>query len=397
GDFLRSVQVTSQPGEGSLLKAITSLPQGKLIGLIDKTGENDSNALLILKLIKETDDEKKANVVITNTSTKTILQTGREIDRGEPLLAGKSTEEEEEEEEGYERMEEEMEGEEELEEGEIKCDPHLRRDHHPCPQCTKTFSSPSGLKQHSHIHCSSKPYRCSICSKAYTQFSNLCRHRRMHTTSNPSSSSSLVDSDSSSHACPSCTQSFHSLALLNRHKPLCEMTSSLCRMSLPLPPFPIPPALWPQLLALAAGGLPLLPPHLLPSSTVSEGETSGTVSPVGSHKRDGSPLDLSHPRGSSSDGEESGSRDERESSSQPPLSIPSLPEHASLFSLLRTPFLPPFPPNSNPSSSSLPRQGKDRYTCKFCHKVFPRSANLTRHLRTHTGEQPYKVREHHPH
>ncbi|XP_028130876.2 transcription factor hamlet-like isoform X2 [Diabrotica virgifera virgifera] len=33
---------------------------------------------------------------------------------------------------------------------------------------------------------------------------------------------------------------------------------------------------------------------------------------------------------------------------------------------------------------------KDRYTCTYCGKVFPRSANLTRHLRTHTGEQPYK-------
>ncbi|CAG9860591.1 unnamed protein product [Phyllotreta striolata] len=33
---------------------------------------------------------------------------------------------------------------------------------------------------------------------------------------------------------------------------------------------------------------------------------------------------------------------------------------------------------------------KDRYACKFCGKIFPRSANLTRHLRTHTGEQPYK-------
>lgn len=33
---------------------------------------------------------------------------------------------------------------------------------------------------------------------------------------------------------------------------------------------------------------------------------------------------------------------------------------------------------------------KDRYGCKFCGKVFPRSANLTRHVRTHTGEQPYK-------
>ena len=35
---------------------------------------------------------------------------------------------------------------------------------------------------------------------------------------------------------------------------------------------------------------------------------------------------------------------------------------------------------------------KERYACKFCGKVFPRSANLTRHLRTHTGEQPYKCR-----
>ena len=38
-----------------------------------------------------------------------------------------------------------------------------------------------------------------------------------------------------------------------------------------------------------------------------------------------------------------------------------------------------------------PRGSKERYTCRYCNKVFPRSANLTRHLRTHTGEQPYKV------
>jgi len=44
------------------------------------------------------------------------------------------------------------------------------------------------------------------------------------------------------------------------------------------------------------------------------------------------------------------------------------------------------------SSGAGPSKPRDRYSCKFCGKVFPRSANLTRHLRTHTGEQPYKCK-----
>lgn len=64
------------------------------------------------------------------------------------------------------------------------------------------------------------------------------------------------------------------------------------------------------------------------------------------------------------------------------------------FDLIR-PNLQNFP-NMKPYNDVMQpqQQGKikDRYACKFCGKVFPRSANLTRHLRTHTGEQPYKCR-----
>lgn len=44
------------------------------------------------------------------------------------------------------------------------------------------------------------------------------------------------------------------------------------------------------------------------------------------------------------------------------------------------------------TSALPPSRPRERYSCRYCGKVFPRSANLTRHLRTHTGEQPYKCK-----
>ncbi|BFZ22834.1 hypothetical protein BsWGS_25873 [Bradybaena similaris] len=57
------------------------------------------------------------------------------------------------------------------------------------------------------------------------------------------------------------------------------------------------------------------------------------------------------------------------------------PRHEALHSNQQQPF-----------DQQIPGKSKERYACKYCGKLFPRSANLTRHLRTHTGEQPYKCK-----
>nr|XP_013189761.1 unnamed protein product [Amyelois transitella] len=96
---------------------------------------------------------------------------------------------------------------------------HIRAQHvgarsHACPECGKTFATSSGLKQHTHIHSSVKPFQCKVCFKAYTQFSNLCRHKRMHVACR-----ALVE-------CGKCGQSFTSYASLTKHKRFCDTASA---------------------------------------------------------------------------------------------------------------------------------------------------------------------------
>ena len=48
-----------------------------------------------------------------------------------------------------------------------------------CGECGRKFNTPSGLKQHSHVHKTDKPHVCEICDRKYTKRSNLSRHQRL--------------------------------------------------------------------------------------------------------------------------------------------------------------------------------------------------------------------------
>ncbi|KAK7077758.1 hypothetical protein SK128_003757 [Halocaridina rubra] len=97
---------------------------------------------------------------------------------------------------------------------------HIRNQHagarsHACRECGKTFATSSGLKQHTHIHSSVKPFQCEVCFKAYTQFSNLCRHKRMHADCRLQIK------------CTKCGQAFSTVTSLAKHKRFCDTAPTL--------------------------------------------------------------------------------------------------------------------------------------------------------------------------
>ncbi|CAB3405185.1 unnamed protein product [Caenorhabditis bovis] len=422
-EFLHSVEVKTDETHGNSLNAVIAIPPGRLIGVIDKNTSNDPNALLILNLIKEAEDGELANICIRQHETKTFLQTSRTIKIGERLLLQRLSDEECDEEENLEIVkrvdkspppsspspppppppprqqedvdEEELDadaaeddddddgGEEEEEEeeeevvretGELapgQIIPEGSQAHN-CGVCPKSFSSASGLKQHSHIHCSLKPFRCHICSKSYTQFSNLCRHRRVH-----------LDG----WQCQTCHAQMPSHSALLKHRPICEMTAMYKPMlaaaaaaaaasvganattnttAANTSPFPHPMAYWMQIAAQVPFNL-FANPDLYAKMMCASPEADSTSSILASPPPPPSSSNLNPISANSF------------------LAMLQRPFNYSTASFMTTPGK-----TTSSNGATASSNNKDRYTCKFCQKVFPRSANLTRHLRTHTGEQPYK-------
>ncbi|KAI4473477.1 hypothetical protein M0804_015323 [Polistes exclamans] len=136
---------------------------------------------------------------------------------------------------------------------------HIRSNHvgarsHACTECGKTFATSSGLKQHTHIHSSVKPFQCEVCFKAYTQFSNLCRHKRMHADCRMQIK------------CVKCGQSFSTVTSLSKHKRFCDSTTPTGPPgTMPQLPSsaPSPFLVYPRPPVSLPGGLPFYPPSLM--------------------------------------------------------------------------------------------------------------------------------------
>ena len=80
---------------------------------------------------------------------------------------------------------------------------------HKCPMCLKTYSKSSNLKKHMQTHVGKRPYKCSwgLCSSSYIYSGDLTKHRHEHTGDKP-------------FRCHSCERSFSMSNHLVNHQKL---------------------------------------------------------------------------------------------------------------------------------------------------------------------------------
>ncbi|KAJ2156890.1 hypothetical protein GGF46_004879 [Coemansia sp. RSA 552] len=71
---------------------------------------------------------------------------------------------------------------------------------HKCSTCFKTFTRPSSLATHMHVHTGEKPHVCHQCGRGFSVVSNLRRHTKIHT--NPQSARSRRKAAKYCHYCP---------------------------------------------------------------------------------------------------------------------------------------------------------------------------------------------------
>uniref|UniRef100_A0A5F8HCC1 MDS1 and EVI1 complex locus n=1 Tax=Monodelphis domestica TaxID=13616 RepID=A0A5F8HCC1_MONDO len=308
---------------------------------------------------------------------------------------------------------------------------HTEEREYKCDQCPKAFNWKSNLIRHQMSHDSGKHYECENCAKVFTDPSNLQRHiRSQHVGAR-------------AHACPECGKTFATSSGLKQHKHIHSSVKPFISFSQSMYPFPdrdlrpLPLKMEPQ--SPSDGkkiqkGSPESPFDLTTKRKEEKSVTPATskpaTTPVTSQDQ---PLDLSMGSRSRASGTKSteprknhvfgekkgGSLDQRKASDaslqharptpffMDPIYRVEKRKLTDPLEALKEKYLRPSPGFLfHPQASGLLCRSngvkkKDYsddiliqkfFNNRYCGKIFPRSANLTRHLRTHTGEQPYRCK-----
>ncbi|XP_042134851.1 histone-lysine N-methyltransferase MECOM isoform X12 [Peromyscus maniculatus bairdii] len=292
---------------------------------------------------------------------------------------------------------------------------HIRSQHvgaraHACPECGKTFATSSGLKQHKHIHSSVKPFISFSQSMYPFPDRDL---RSLPLKMEPQSPSEVKKLQKGSSESP-----FDLTTKRKDEKPLTSVPSKPPATSATSQDQPLDLSMGSR---SRAGGTKLTEPrknHVFGEKKGSNMETRPTSDGSLQHARPTpffmdpiyrvekrkltdplealkekylrpSPGFLFHPQFPLPDQRTWMSAIENMAEKLESFSALK-PEASELLQSVPSMFSFRAPPNTLPEN--LLRKGKERYTCRYCGKIFPRSANLTRHLRTHTGEQPYRCK-----
>nr|XP_023411299.1 MDS1 and EVI1 complex locus protein EVI1 isoform X9 [Loxodonta africana] len=302
--------------------------------------------------------------------------------------------------------------------------------HYECENCAKVFTDPSNLQRHIRSqHVGARAHACPECGKTFATSSGLKQHKHIHSSVKP-----FISFSQSMYPFPD--RDLRSLPL--KMEPQSPSEVKKLQKGSSESPF--------DLTTKRKDEKPLTPVPSKPPATPATSQDQPLDLSMGSRSR-ASGTKLSEPRKNHVFGEKKGSNVEPRPASDGSLqharptpffmdpiyrvekrkltdplealkekylrpspgflfhpqmsAIENMAEKLESFSALKpeasellqsVPSMFNFraPPNALPEN--LLRKGKERYTCRYCGKIFPRSANLTRHLRTHTGEQPYRCK-----
>nr|XP_025044755.1 MDS1 and EVI1 complex locus protein isoform X6 [Pelodiscus sinensis] len=292
---------------------------------------------------------------------------------------------------------------------------HIRSQHvgaraHACPECGKTFATSSGLKQHKHIHSSVKPFISFSQSMYPFPDRDL---RPLPLKMEPQSPSEVKKIPKGSSESP-----FDLTTKRKEEKPVTPITSKPAAPSVTSQDQPLDLSMGSRSRASGTKQAEPRKNHVFGEKKGSDFESRKVTDGSLQHARPTpffmdpiyrvekrkltdplealkekylrpSPGFLFHPQFQLPDQRTWMSAIENMAEKLESFSALK-PEASELIQSVPSMFNFRAPPSALPEN--LLRKGKERYTCRYCGKIFPRSANLTRHLRTHTGEQPYRCK-----